>query len=680
MPTYTLNSVSGSGYVYSGGAVANSTLYLGQDTSYSYQSMMSFDTSALEGNIVSVTLIMRGSVDASNVDFTVEARVHDWGTSISSADWVTGSLLDAKTLLATAPTLGFSTSVDTTFTSTAAFATSINRAGFTRFMLCSSRQRPGITPTGSEYVGFQGVTASTSLRPRLVIVTSTAPPQPISLSSFDGGGDIPEPALELGDPVPHPLSLPYTGVVGVPQVMHIFDALHGRGTMAIIANQSGVVRAYTNNTLSVLPGQLYSVAAWFRAEGVSAQVLVGIEWRNALDEVLSIAEGLVITDTPMGWIESALLSVAAPSNAASARVMLEARDVVPGETHFVEEVWFGRGVFAGWSAPVPDVVMSIHETSIVGGEVGTPTIGYQMRTLIFPPSVGTEQSVPAPHLFGLVAAGTGVPSAEAFGTPSAFARTDWWSAAYPYRRAVTLSLMGDRTAPVRHPVTATLPMTILEQGKLRADFVDIEVLHYVDGRWERLPREVTPVGDQLEVRFLTDRELDPFLTDTFYMYYGAPAATGAGRDAFEDNPWPMSLGEDDLGVAYTRPGENWRSGTSMVRGARATVALAATAVRILADREPTAGIAEVQLDNGPWVGVDLFSPVAELGVEVWQASELAAAAEHRVRYRASGRTNPGAAGFSINVVAFEFVAPLTVVVGPEEVLVELWGQRGVGGS
>jgi hypothetical protein len=194
--TFTLNPSAQSGWVSSssaggyalaraGGSLQVSpgaTLVVGQVflddgeggfTWVCYESFLDFDTSGVTGSIVSATLSLGLNTDDSDTDFTVEARSRDWGASLTTADYVSGVLLDALTLLATLTTSGIgSTGAYKAMTeSGSALRAAINQSGTTRLMLCSDRLRSGTEPSGLEVVQFDAYNHAT-LKPQLVVVTT----------------------------------------------------------------------------------------------------------------------------------------------------------------------------------------------------------------------------------------------------------------------------------------------------------------------------------------------------------------------------------------------------------------------------------------------------------------------------------------------------------------------------
>lgn len=144
---------------------------VGQDSfNYAHEGFLAFDTSAVAGEITSVTLFLSGRENGSATDFIVEARLYDWGENLTGADWRAAADLGGLPLLATFHTGGFALNSYNEFVSETAFPANINQSGTTRLLLCSSRFRAGTAPSGNEYVHFhEADTAGESQDPKLVI-------------------------------------------------------------------------------------------------------------------------------------------------------------------------------------------------------------------------------------------------------------------------------------------------------------------------------------------------------------------------------------------------------------------------------------------------------------------------------------------------------------------------------
>lgn len=152
-----------------------------------YESFLTFDTSAVVGTVTSWTFSLTGSVDFTALDSDIEVRSHDWGATLVAADWLGPVSLEARILVASLSTSGWSTSSYNVFTSTAPPASGgwavgsvrmdnnpaviINQAGDSRFVVCSSRHRTGIG-SSSSFVAFIGDAAGAPPAPKLEISTT----------------------------------------------------------------------------------------------------------------------------------------------------------------------------------------------------------------------------------------------------------------------------------------------------------------------------------------------------------------------------------------------------------------------------------------------------------------------------------------------------------------------------
>lgn len=158
-------------------ATTNSATYgVGQaPTYYIYEIFESFDTSSVPvgSQISAVTLSLYLSSDTSTTDFTHEARVFDWGASLTTADWIAGADLGNYTLVATRATSGIAAGYNDF--SDVAFTSNINAGGSTRIIINSDRHRAGTTPTQVETVSWYAADqAGTTNDPKLVVTYSDA--------------------------------------------------------------------------------------------------------------------------------------------------------------------------------------------------------------------------------------------------------------------------------------------------------------------------------------------------------------------------------------------------------------------------------------------------------------------------------------------------------------------------
>lgn len=148
---------------------------LSGSTYFCWELFLDFDTSSIPDTDVidSVSLSLWLEDDLSTQDFTVQARLHDWGGTLTTADWVSGANLSTKTLLATLATNGIgSAGAYKAFTSDAAFVSNVSKTGTTYILLNSDRHSGSNWPSGEERVEF-GMQES-GHAPKLVVDHSAA--------------------------------------------------------------------------------------------------------------------------------------------------------------------------------------------------------------------------------------------------------------------------------------------------------------------------------------------------------------------------------------------------------------------------------------------------------------------------------------------------------------------------
>ena len=144
---------------------------LGQTLGYYIsQNFEQFDTSSVgAGSTVSAVVYEAYCYsDFSTTDFTIEGRIHDFGSlPVTTDDWVAGADLSGKTLLATAPTSSASDG-ELTWTSESAFLSNIDDTGYTRLILVSKEMTDDSEPIGAEYMAL-----AVDTPPRLIIEYTT---------------------------------------------------------------------------------------------------------------------------------------------------------------------------------------------------------------------------------------------------------------------------------------------------------------------------------------------------------------------------------------------------------------------------------------------------------------------------------------------------------------------------
>jgi hypothetical protein len=161
------------------GVVAGALWYLGQQyaagnfypTFGVYEAFAAFDTSSIPDTdtVSAAVLNVTSSVDVSTTDFTIQARLYDWGTAVETTDYVAGASITQTLLAHYATSGGFTANTAYDFVDDA-FPANVNKVGSTRLLICSDRTVAGTSPTGNEYVGIKSAdTTGTTSDPKLTV-------------------------------------------------------------------------------------------------------------------------------------------------------------------------------------------------------------------------------------------------------------------------------------------------------------------------------------------------------------------------------------------------------------------------------------------------------------------------------------------------------------------------------
>ena len=153
-----------------------------------YESFLSFDTSSIggSGTVSAAVLNLTSYADNSTTDFTIEARLRDWGASLTTADWVTS--LSALTLLAHRDTSSGWTPATAYDLTDDAFAANVSKTGSTRLLLCSDHTTANTAPTGYESVSSYSADYTGTTRDPKLTVTYAAGGGTLFLMLEDNSG------------------------------------------------------------------------------------------------------------------------------------------------------------------------------------------------------------------------------------------------------------------------------------------------------------------------------------------------------------------------------------------------------------------------------------------------------------------------------------------------------------
>jgi hypothetical protein len=192
--TYTFNATSNHGYIssingsysstrsgsgltaYTASAIAIAGQYenpAGGPSQYiAYEGFIEFDTAILSGKtLTSAVLKLYVNTMVADIAFTLEARIKDYGTGVTTADWVAGGSLSALTLVAQIASSAVTVGAVNTL-SDVALPANVNKTGKTRIILSTNNLRLGNVPASAieEYLFIDSYLGSA--KPQLVVETA----------------------------------------------------------------------------------------------------------------------------------------------------------------------------------------------------------------------------------------------------------------------------------------------------------------------------------------------------------------------------------------------------------------------------------------------------------------------------------------------------------------------------
>lgn len=187
MTTYTIYGNTADGWIFSSnanyataragsGLTVNTTgppVWNGQEVAaavyYIYETFLQFDCSVIDAGetVSSAFLNCYLHTDLSSDDYTINAKAHDWGASLTTADWVAGADLSGLTQLGVLATSGLSAGYNV-FSDVAMAGHVDAKSATTGVLLASNLVEAGTAPTGTEVVAFYSANQSgTSFDPAL---------------------------------------------------------------------------------------------------------------------------------------------------------------------------------------------------------------------------------------------------------------------------------------------------------------------------------------------------------------------------------------------------------------------------------------------------------------------------------------------------------------------------------
>lgn len=119
------------------------------------ESFLAFDLTGISETILSATLRLFGQNDGVDDPYVLEARVHDWGATVTSGDWIPGASLAAKTLIASIDTAGWNNAGWNALTSEAGFVAALTPGSVFRLVLVGADTTNNVAPTDREIVAYR---------------------------------------------------------------------------------------------------------------------------------------------------------------------------------------------------------------------------------------------------------------------------------------------------------------------------------------------------------------------------------------------------------------------------------------------------------------------------------------------------------------------------------------------
>jgi len=236
----------------------------------------------------------------------------------------------------------------------------------------------------------------------------------------------------------------------------------------------------------------------------------------------------------------------------------------------------------------------------------------------------------------------------------------WWQHSYPYRRLTSFPTL-EYELPAGHPAYLKVSKSIVDQGKANAYLSDLAMAYLSDpekGRWTPALMTAYHLDGWIYISFQLqdDVKVGEDISGRYFLYYGDRSGI-ANFDLVEEldsSEWFNTYTPDSGEVSFTRPNQDWHEGRTAVAQAKATVNIFADRVRIFAKVSNNKGIAEVQINDGIWSRIDLFSTAAtEEEVVVFEARDLQSGM-NTIRYRCTGESRPSSLGADVNFTKIEF--------------------------
>jgi hypothetical protein len=236
----------------------------------------------------------------------------------------------------------------------------------------------------------------------------------------------------------------------------------------------------------------------------------------------------------------------------------------------------------------------------------------------------------------------------------------WWDIHYPIRRNLKITPKFDDVILSNHPIYCFIDKDkLVTLKKVKENFEDLEVL-YVSGNqatpvWHRLGRQVSydQQTDLITILFNSYEEITEENTN-YYLYMANDVLFDWQlRPTYESSVYVLkATPQNNSGIMFSRPGEDWNDGESTTTGAKATLGFLGINVKITLEKGPDKGILELKLDENEPIFIDCYSATTS-DVVVYEKNDLSKE-RHYIRMSVTGNKSPSSSSNKIKIVSIEY--------------------------
>lgn len=231
----------------------------------------------------------------------------------------------------------------------------------------------------------------------------------------------------------------------------------------------------------------------------------------------------------------------------------------------------------------------------------------------------------------------------------------WWDKQFLYRRRLSIDAPPNGLEK-DHPMYVELSKQLVRSNKVSSNLSGLKVAYLssvTPQKWEELPCTVTSDEKKIYVKFPLAEKMSPkeYSEGRYFVYYGKRVATGSEFPYDDYDEWFFTLKPNSGELDYTHPGQDWKDGKSDTYLAKMTFRFYGDRVKLTCRRGPNQGIAEVQINDEPWVKVDLFRETPD--DRIIEARNLTNEVNY-LRMRCIKQKHPVSLGHQINFTKIQY--------------------------